>query len=448
MKKIFNSISVRLAFRFTLILSVAILLVSMSFVWIMRSFVRRGQDLELIHAADVIEHGITDRLSLDYANLPFYITYTVFKNDEQIFTNDPFLPPLPETFGKTKIYEAKNFFINDDLKILYFARKSKSGEYTIMTAMGIERDISSRLLLTLPKTILLAIFPILILSYMVLLFITKRTMRPVIKITESATKISSSNLGTLLPLSGNNDELDKLAETFNRLFERLKADFDLEKQFTSDVSHELKTPLAVILGQTNLLLRWGKDEPLQLEKSLKIIKNESKSMEAIITNLLQISRLENGKIKPQKENVNVLEMFLRLKSEFESVSPESQFKIECNKEICVLSDWELLHQVLTIIISNSIKFVKENCVVTMKAFFEEEKTVILVSDNGSGFAENVLPHVFERFYRGDEAHVRSAGGSGLGLSIAEAIITSFNGTIEAQNTAQHGALIRILLNTH
>lgn len=170
-------------------------------------------------------------------------------------------------------------------------------------------------------------------------------------------------------------------------------------------------------------------------------------MEAIITNLLQISRLENGKIKPQKENVNVLEMFLRLKSEFESVSPTSQFKIECDKEICVLSDWELLHQVLTIIISNSIKFVKENCVVTMKAFFEKDKTLILVSDNGEGFAENVLPHVFERFYRGDEAHVRSAGGSGLGLSIAEAIISSFNGTIEAQNTADHGAIIKISLDS-
>ncbi len=445
MKKIFNSISVRLAFRFTLILSVAILLISMLFVWIMRSFVRRGQNLELIRAADVIEQGISDRISLDYANLPFYITYAVYKEDEQLFTNDPFLPLLPETFGKPKIYEEKNFFINDDLKILYFARKSQNGEYTIMTAMGIERDVSSRLLVTLPKTILLAIFPILILSYVVLLFITRRTMQPVIKITESATNISSSNLGTLLPLSGNNDELDKLAETFNRLFERLKADFDLEKQFTSDVSHELKTPLAVILGQTNLLLRWGKNEPEQLEKSLKIIKSESKSMEAIITNLLQISRIENGKIKPQKEKVNVLQMYSQLKTEFESVSPECQFLIDCDKEIYVLSDWELLHQVLTIIISNSIKFVKENCVITLKAFFEGEKTVFILSDNGEGFSENVLPHVFERFYRGDEAHVRSAGGSGLGLSIAEAIITSFNGTIQAQNTESHGASIRISL---
>ena len=452
MKFFFNSISVRLSFRFMVILSAAVLILSMTFVWIMRSFIRSEQDTELKRSCEFIETNIQDFYEVDFSKLPFYITYVVYKNSSEnaekkiLFTNDPFLPALPETNGKTKIYVSKNYFIDDDLKILYFARKSELNDCIIMTAMGIERDISSRLLNTLPKTVTLAFFPILIVSYLVSLFITRRTMKPVIKITEAAEKISSSTLGTLLPISGNNDELDKLACTFNTLFERLKADFEQEKHFTSDVSHELKTPLAVILGQTNLLLRWGKDEPAQLEKSLNVIKSESKSMEAIITNLLQISRLENGKIKPKEEEIIIEEMFLRLKNEFELVSSnKAEFFIDCEKNLSLVSDSELIHQVLTVIISNSIKFVKENCVVKMRALKSEKNTVLEIEDNGPGFSENVLPHVFERFYRGDEAHVRSAGGSGLGLSIASAIVLACGGKIEAMNASPHGAKIKITL---
>ena len=140
-----------------------------------------------------------------------------------------------------------------------------------------------------------------IVSFFISLLLTRYSLSPVSKITKAAKEIGSTNLDILLPRNHSGDELDQLAKTFNQLFKRLKKDFDRERQFTSDVSHELKTPVAVILGQANMLRRWGKDEPEQLEKSLSAIINESRSMEAVITNLLQMGRLESGRILFFKE---------------------------------------------------------------------------------------------------------------------------------------------------
>ena len=111
----------------------------------------------------------------------------------------------------------------------------------------------------------------------------------------------------------------------------------------------------------------------------------------------------------------------------------------------IYTDSELLHQVFVAIISNSNKFIKQNPLIELKCTQTENQTTIGILDNGPGFEENVLPHVFERFYRGDSSHNRSAGGSGLGLSIAQAIIKSLNGKIIASNGKNGGALITIIL---
>ena len=553
MKNIFKSISVRLAFRFTAVLSVAVLFLSLSFVWLLNSFVRSGQDWELYRAAESIEkkimslparrlphpggrqaaskqkaassddaegnaggeepageepldaspfgidtqdgqleppaadvepaedadeadagtllkkddskHELTKnpplpKESKDAKNafesrpspfpmIPYYISFVVSNSEGKvIFTNDPFLPPFSDTKGDTKRLIKKNYYIDGDLNILYYSKKIEhDGKIlNIATSMDMTREVSFQLYRSLPKSVLLAIIPIIAFSFFISFLIASRTMKPVVQVTKAASKISSSNLGTeRLEKPKHADEINDLVVTFNNLFDRLKVDFDREKQFTSDVSHELKTPIAVILGQTNLLLRWGKDDAAQLEKSLNSIKKETKSMEAIITNLLQISRLERGKIKPNVENVSMKEMFLRLKEEFSAVAPAVRIDFSCEEsDFSFDSDSELLHQVLTVVLSNSVKYAGDSCRIELKAK-KSDKTTIEIEDDGSGFAESILPHVFERFFRGDEAHTRSVGGSGLGLSIAKVIVESLGGSVRAYNTDSHGAGIRITL---
>ena len=260
------------------------------------------------------------------------------------------------------------------------------------------------------------------------------------------------NLNGQLPLSGREDEIDELSRTFNELFLRIKADFDRERQFSSDVSHELNTPLTIISGQANLLLRWGKDNPEQLEKSLLAIKNESKSMHAIIENLLQISRIESGRVKPQISQVKLNELFERVSEEFASVAPEARFEIvfekDVSSEISINTDPEMLHQIITIFVSNSVKFAGEKCTVKLSAGMNEKGELVLCeSDDGPGISDETLPHVFERFFRGDEAHTRSAGGSGLGLSIAKTLAEALGARISAGKAEPHGALLKICFET-
>lgn len=458
--KIAKSASARLALRFTIFVTLAVLVLSVAFSIVVGVQVRSEKNQELQECALRIEKELSEE-QFDFS-LPYYITYVVWSQNEGqepsvISTNDPFLPLLPLTGSKSRSYIAKNYFIDGDLNILYFSKSSfyKGKNITIQTCVNMDTDSTRQMNQQIPKVVAIAFFPILFISFFVSLFLTRHTLSPVVKMTHAAREISSENLESQLPVSSHHDELDELAATFNDLFAKLKRDFDRERQFTSDVSHELKTPVAVILGQANLLRRWGKDDPAQLEKSLATIIGETKSMQAIIENLLQMSRLESGRIKPELVYVNIYKLYERIKTETESLCENCKFIIgDCEKTQSVLADEELLHQVLTVVISNSIKYttavIEEDgsCrkpVLTVCAQKEKDRVVLTLEDNGKGFDPDSIEHVFERFFRQDSSHTRKAGGSGLGLSIARTIVNCMNGTITAYNTPSHGAGIRITL---
>ena len=457
-----SSFSVRLSLRFMFLLTTAVILLSFVFLFFVRSLVKASQTAELkdaeqkvydyaksILVSDKIQQG---RATGSLNEIPYYLTYIVWDYDSEqvITTNDPFLPLLVQTNGKIVHYFVKDFFFDGNLDIQYYAQShSYMGlKFVVAVAMNLENNSTAMIFSKLPLALLTLSFPILILSFLVSLFITKNTINPVVKITRAAQTMTTENLDSLLPLTGHGDEIDDLSNTFNELFMRIKADFDRERQFSSDVSHELNTPLTVISGQANLLLRWGKDDPEQLEKSLNAIKNESKSMHAIIENLLQISRIESGRIKPQLSKINLNEMFERVSQEFAAVEPDVKLEYDGGK-IEMETDSEMLHQILTVLVSNSIKFSKatdkksKGCIVALKAWKQDDSIFIEEKDNGPGISEKDLPHIFERFYRADESHTRSAGGSGLGLAIAKTLCQSLGAEISAGNTQPHGAVFTI-----
>ena len=457
MKKIRQSFSVRLALRFMFLLTVAIIILSFAFLFLVRSIVNLNQTEELKNAEQKVFLAMCFQKSSGYlagAEIPYYITYIAYDIETQdiLATNDPFLPFLTVTDGKAVRHFEKDFFFDGDLDILYYADFHEFDDRHIVVAVAINMDNNNtaEIFANLPLALLLMSLPILLLSFVVSFIITKNTMNPVVKITKTAKSMTTEKLDNLLPLTGRGDEIDELSGAFNDLFLRIKADFDRERQFSSDVSHELNTPLTVITGQTNLLLRWGKDNPEQLEKSLLAIKNESASMHAIIENLLQISRIESGRIKPELSKVNIYDLFTRVAEEFKTVHQNLRFEIDCSQKAVISTDGEMLHQILTILVSNSVKFFKASefaqseCVVSLRAFTSDGKTILEESDNGPGISPEVLPHVFERFYRGDEAHSRAAGGSGLGLAIAHTLADSLGATIEASNVEPHGARVRVM----
>lgn len=441
-----KSFAVRLSLRFMFILTTAVFLLSLGFLLFVRYLVKVNQTAQLKAAEKSVFENVINENTVD---IPYYMTYIVYntKNENLLATNDPFLPLLKPSEGKALRYFEKDYFFDGDLDILYYAESHyiKNTWIVCAVAFNIENDSFSFIFSKLPLALLLMAIPVLILSFLVSLFITKNTISPVVKITRSAQTMTTENLDGQLPLSGRDDEIDELSRTFNELFLRIKADFDRERQFSSDVSHELNTPLTVISGQANLLLRWGKDNPEQLEKSLNAIKNESKSMHAIIENLLQISRIESGRIKPQISKISIKEMYDRVKDEFAAVAPAVEFGIVCDDNVSAQTDPEMLHQIITILVSNSVKFSGGECTITLDAGTNEDGVLLRVSDDGPGISKKTLPHIFERFYRGDEAHTRSAGGSGLGLSIAKTLCSALGAQITGGNVEPHGALFEIQL---
>ena len=398
--------------------------------------IRSEQKKELLFACQTI---LDSAPNFDFEPLPFYVSYLVCDlNGNVLATNDPFLPVLPDSRGRVKKFVQKGFFTDGDLAILYFSLEQN--EMTAICAISLDGGVEERLFSGLPLAILFAIFPIIAFSFLLSFFLTRRVLRPVGELAKSAERISSSNLGELLPVRGTGDELDEIAIAFNALFARLKSDFERERQFTSDVSHELKTPVAVILGQANLLLRWGKDDPAQLQKSLESIRKEARSMQAITANLLQLSRLENSRVEIKKEETDILKLLFRIQNEFSTIAPNLKIKIDGNAT--ANTDSELLHQVLTAVVSNSVKYAGESCEIFAFAEKNGDDVLISLTDNGDGFPEDAINKVFDRFFRADEAHSRT-GGSGLGLAISRAIVRSLGGEIRAENADGGGARIII-----
>lgn len=454
-----QSFSVRLSLRFMFLLTMAVILLSFVFLFFVRYLVSSNQTAELKQAEERVYSSVRELLSYDQKTrrssriimpeIPYYITYIAWDKESQnlLSTNDPFLPLLEPTNGKTVHYFEKDFFFDGDLDIQYYAQEHTLADRSIIVAvaMNMENNNVAMIFAKLPRALLWLSLPILILSFFVSLFITKNTISPVVKITKAAQTMTTKNLDSLLPLTGRGDEIDELSNTFNELFMRIKADFDRERQFSSDVSHELNTPLTVISGQANLLLRWGKDNPEQLEKSLNAIKNESNSMHSIIENLLQISRIESGRVKPVAVEIDVNALFERVADEFAHVAPQVKFELS-GEGIHFETDPEMLHQIITVLVSNSVKFAGDKCTVKLTAVKDQKYIVIKECDDGPGISEEALPHIFERFYRADEAHTRSIGGSGLGLAIARTLCQTLGAEIKAGNSDSHGAAFTIYFN--
>lgn len=311
----------QLALRFSLLLAAIIALLSSGIILLLRMSIRNQQNRELTAAAETVAAALRNGQIREIdGELPYYITYAVYDSasKEITATNDPFLPALPVTPHRAERYTAKQYFSDGYLNILYYATavsrmdagnnagaasgtdttdstntagstdaaaangmSSVSGTeavdgtetatadgYVIQTALNMDTDTAEAILSGLPRMLALIGMPLLFISYGAAFFISGRTMWTVRAMTQAAQKIGASNLGERLPVTNKGDDFGELAKTFNGLLSRLQTNFERERQFTADVSHELKTPLAVILGHANLIRRWGKNDPNRLEQSL------------------------------------------------------------------------------------------------------------------------------------------------------------------------------------
>ena len=271
------------------------------------------------------------------------------------------------------------------------------------------------------RDIFLFSFPIILLPLFLLTrSIAIKSISPIEKVIATAEKMSQSNLDQRIPLPFHHDELYRLSATINALFGRMQDAFQREKHFTADASHELKTPLAVVKGTLEVLIRKPRERE-HYETKIQFCLKELNRMARLIDQLLMLARYESNKITP---HIVVTPLSPLLDNVVERTLPTARAKgiaITSNQadNSNISADPGMLEMMFENIISNAIKYSPSGSAIAIEVTTNNENVVCRIIDQGIGIPEEKLNAIFERFYRVDESRSSSTGGLGLGLSIVK-----------------------------
>ena len=314
---------------------------------------------------------------------------------------------------------------------------------------GVESVSSTMLLGRSAIVIMLVLIPlILLLTALGGYYITKRAFRPINNIVKTANDISAQkDISRRIEITpdAKEDELHHLSLTLNKMLDKIENLIMQEKQFTSDASHELRTPISVILAQGEYLLDIAKDEK---EKELaQTIVDKSKQVSKLVSRLLLLARIDQHRQKFNKEKVDL--------SVIVDVAVDSMKELASQKEILLFSnvaegtivdaDEALLLSAITNLISNGIKYGNKSGHVAVSASRIGDRTEIIVADNGVGISEEDIDKIWTRFYRVDDVRNDEYGSSGLGLPMVKSIIELHGGEITVKSSLGHGTEFRIVL---
>ncbi len=278
-------------------------------------------------------------------------------------------------------------------------------------------------------------------------WLSRRALSPVDALVGTARDIGGANLNSRLPKLETGDELQRLSDTLNEMLGRIETAFLRITEFTADASHELRTPVSLIRTEAELALRRSRGEA-EYKESLRHILLEAERTTALIEQLLSLARADSG-----RETLHVRPVDLRqtLRSVFEGwqqVATLRNLRFSAtisDQESLVLGDEAALRRVADILLDNAFKYTPSPGKVQLSLEQKGESVVITVQDSGAGIAEQDQPKIFERFYRVDKARSREQGGAGLGLAIAQWIITQHRGSIEVESHAGEGSTFRVEL---
>ncbi len=224
---------------------------------------------------------------------------------------------------------------------------------------------------------------------------------------------------------------------------------EMRKEFVADVSHELKTPITSIMGYADTLLEDEYDTELQ-NKFLGVIATEARRMAKLVSDLLDLSRYDNGQVTVQKTEFDLGQMVKKCQEKLQIEIDKKKHKVECFVTASVplvYADKEDIERVVLNILTNSIKYTNEGGNINIYVGFVYNDAYIKIKDNGLGIPESDLNKIFERFYRVDKARTRAMGGTGLGLSIAKEILDRNNGSIDIKSEVGVGTEVVIRIPT-
>jgi two-component system, OmpR family, sensor kinase len=310
--------------------------------------------------------------------------------------------------------------------------------YIIVAAQSLEPVL--RQLETLRRVFYTAVPGVLLLAGFGGWFLARKTLAPVVAMSEHARRIGAENLQERLPVANPRDELGRLAVTLNELLSRLSAAFLRQRQFMADASHELRTPVSVIRTAAAVALDREHREESDYRGLLATIDGQALRLSRIVEDLFRLARADSGHYVLQTRPFYLDELLVEAAHAARLLASPKKISIEMPAldEMPYHGDEGLLRQMISNVIDNSIKYTPPGGKIRLRVEGSTEEFAITISDSGPGIPPEAQPHIFERFFRADEAHsngdLNGSGGAGLGLSIARWVAEAHDGRLELEHS--------------
>ncbi len=268
-------------------------------------------------------------------------------------------------------------------------------------------------------------------------------MKPIASMIKTMEDIEKSGIPKKINIQNDtNDELHKMAKTFNRMIDRLEKNLEKQSQFVSDASHELKTPLTIIKSYANLLRRHGIQDQEMANEAIEAIYSEATRMQKMTETFLGLASLEGEGTLEIKE-INLVTLCQDILKQLKDVYRREIVLHFSERPIMIAADELKMKQVIVILLDNAMKYSHDKIEVILERSGQNVR--ICVKDHGIGIPENEIENIFERLYRVDKARSRETGGTGLGLYIAKSIVKLHKGTIKINSKEGVGTEVELLL---
>lgn len=274
-------------------------------------------------------------------------------------------------------------------------------------------------------------------------WLSNMIMRPISNMINTMEDIERSGVPKKITILNNTkDELQTLANTFNRMIDRLEENFEKQSQFVSDASHELKTPLTVIKSYANLLRRHGLEDKDLADEAIKAIHSEATRIQKMTETFLDVASLEKT-VELDLEVVNLVLLCQEILKQMKEVYKREFTLYFEQSSVLIVADELKIKQVIIILLDNAIKYSNGKIDIFLEK--NDVNAIVRVKDYGIGIPEEEMENIFERFYRVDKARSRETGGSGLGLHIAKKIIKLHKGEIKIRSKEREGTEVELFL---
>ena len=430
-------VSIRVTVWFSSVIVILFLIILSSLILIEDKVVNDLSQKELVEAVEEIYEDPEK-----FENFNDGIYYIKYNEQNEIIAGK-----FPKDFDIALAFSIEdiNIYQVENKKFLYYDTRLQDEDDWIrgIYPLGkVQKEIETLWNIAIALSVLFLIF-VVIVGYRII----KNAFKPVKQISNTALEIKrSKDFSNRIKLEDtNDDEIHKMASTFNEMLDTVEEVFIHEKQFSSDVSHELRTPITVILAQSDYALQYS-DTFEEAKESLEVINRHAKRMTNLINQIMELSKLERQN-EIEKEKINLSNIVLQLLGDYKPLLESKNLNLVYNveKDLRIQGNKIMLERVFLNILMNAVKFTKTNIEVSLT---REDKTAVLkIRDDGIGISEENKKFIWERFFQvNDSRNKEENKGSGLGLSMVKKIVDLHSATIDLESELEQGTCFTIKFN--